>query len=448
MVWLAGLQLPAHAPDFGGFMGHRITIALLFESHALFAFLVSGASQLAPILEWVGYWKQDQRYERLARGLAKMLVYFFAVGAFTAILVITVALPALWGTAWQNINRITFWAFYIEAWSFAMMVIATYVWYYSWDHLREFKRLHIAIGGQLAFASFLQVIMIDVVASYMLTPNNPAQPFRVFLNPTLYPLQIHRTIGNLAYIAWGAGAFAAFKYWRSKSLEEKSYWDWVGSLGMLVGVGMTLIQPIVGYSYAKEVQLHSYGAWYKMMMGTLSNEFLSQMTLLGMMFVVPTLYFALRLKRDHAPGAFVLKLTAIALFLDTVFAAIPYHLSATYDQLQALGLAKPYWQGGLIIPFAAMLPYKVTALVFFTLLAWFAVIWYLRGAPRLSWGNAGRLEQGLLVASFLMVATMIMLMGFIRENSRFPDIIAGHITAHGQKVVNQPPSSYPISGPP
>ena len=442
------MRLPSRAPDFGGLTGHRITIGILFESHALFAFLVSGATQLGPILEWIGYLKQDQRYERLARGISKFLVYFFAVGAFFAIAVVTFALPALWGRAWQTVNKVTFWAFYIEGWSFAMMVTAAYIWHYSWDHLQSYKRLHIAIGGQLAVASFVQVTMIDVVASYMLTPNNPAQPIRVFLNPTLYPLQVHRTIGNLAYVAWAVGAYGAIRYLRARNIEERSYWDWVGSLGMLIGTGMTLIQPIVGYSYAKEIQLHAYGAWYKMMQGTLSPEFLGQITLLGIIFTVPALYFAVRLGRDRAPGSFVLKLTAAALVLDTIFAAIPYHLAFTLDQVQSAGLDRPFWQGGLIVPFAAMIPYKVTALVFMTLLPWFAIIWYLRGSRRVAWGSAGVLEQGLCVVSLFLVATMIVLMGFIRENSRYPDIVAGHITMQGQSFIDQPPSSYPISGPP
>ncbi|MGH7776504.1 MAG: cytochrome ubiquinol oxidase subunit I [Candidatus Dormibacterales bacterium] len=444
---LAGVGLPSRAPDFGGLTGHRITIGLLFETHALFAFLVSGATQLGPILEWVGYLKQDQRYDRLARGISKFLVYFFAVGAFFAIAVVTFALTGLFGKAWQSINRVTFWAFYVEGWSFAMMVIAAYIWHYSWDHLRAYKRLHIAIGGQLAIASFLQVTMIDVVASYMLTPNNPAQPIRVFLNPTLYPLQVHRTVGNLAYVAWAVGAYGAIRFLRSRQLEERAYWDWVGSLGMLIGTGMSLLQPIVGYSYAKEIQLHAYGAWYKMMEGTLSPEFLGQITLLGMIFLVPAIYFAVRLRRDRAPGSFVLKVTAFALLLDTLFAAIPSHLAFTFDQVQAAGLDRPFWQGGLVVPFAAMIPYKVTALVFMTLLPWFAIIWYLRGARRIAWGSAGRLEQGLCMVSLVLVATMIMLMGFIRENSRYPDIVAGHITIQGQTYIDQPPSAFP-AGPP
>ncbi len=112
--------------------------------------------------------------------------------------------------------------------------------------------------------------MIDLVASYMLTPVDPSNPIRLALNPTSYPLTVHRTVGNIAYIGFVVAGYPAFKYLRARTPEDRSNYDWAGSFGLLWGVGMTLLQPIIGYSYAKEIQLYTYGSWYKMMFGTLS----------------------------------------------------------------------------------------------------------------------------------------------------------------------------------
>src|SRR5438046_6003085 len=113
---------------------------------------------------------------------------------------------------------------------------------------------------------------------------------------------------------------------------------------------MTLLQPLVGYSYAKEIQLHAYGSWYKMMFGTLSPVFLWQITLLGIMFITATLYFARRLRTDGARGAGMLRAMSVAMVLTTLLAARPYRLGLTYASVAAAWLSRPFWDGGLIHP--------------------------------------------------------------------------------------------------
>ncbi|HEX4211866.1 MAG TPA: cytochrome ubiquinol oxidase subunit I [Candidatus Dormibacteraeota bacterium] len=432
------VPLPAHSPDMGGLMGYRIAIGTIFTFHILLAGAVSGASQLGPFLEWLGWMRRRQSYERVARGLGRFLVYYFAFGSAAAILAISALLVGLWGHAWAEINRILWWPFYIEAWSFVMMVIGVYVWHYTWDALRRWKVLHMCIGGLLVIFSIVQVAMIDIVASYMLTPTPPKQPIGVWLNPTWYPLQIHTIIANLAYIAYLIGAFSAIRFLRAKTDEERSLYDWAGSLGIIWGTALTLLQPVVGYSYAKEIQLQAYGAWYKMMEGNLSLEFLAQITLLGLMLFAAALYFWMRLRRARARGRSLLGMLSVLLLLTTIFAALPYQFAFTLDQVQAAGLNRPFWEGGLINPFAAMIPYKILALTAYTVFGIAIIYIYLRGFRDVRWGQAGRGEQRALIFLGVAVMAMISLMGFIRENARFPDVIAGHVQEFHQKDVNQP----------
>jgi cytochrome d ubiquinol oxidase subunit I len=301
-----------------------------------------------------------------------------------------------------------------------------------------------AIGGLLAIASFLQVYMIDVIASYMLTPTNPQNPIRLVLNPTSYPLTVHRTVGNLAYIGFVFGAFCAIRYLRAKTAEDKAFYDWAGSFGLLWGISMTLLQPVVGYSYAKEVQLHAYGSWYKMMFGSLSPVFLWQITLLGLMLITATLYFGRRLRTDGASGAGLLRALSVAMVLTTLLAAQPYHIAFTYADVAAAGLDRPFWEGGLINPLGSMIPWKVLALMFYTLIAIGAVVWYLRGLPGVVWGTARRGEERLLILMAVLTMLMMVTMGFIRENSRAPFLISGEMTIQGQQNTQ---SSQPTPAP-
>jgi hypothetical protein len=211
---------------------------------------------------------------------------------------------------------------------------------------------------------------------------------------------------------------------------------------------MTLLQPVIGYSYAKEIQLHSYGSWYKMMFGTLSPVFLWQITLLGIMFLTATIYFARRLRTDEARGSGILKVLSVGMLLTVLLAAQPYHLSLTYDSVAAAGLNRPFWEGGLIDPLGSMIPWKVLALMFYTLIAIAAVVWYLRGLPGVVWGTARRGEQRILMLMTVFTMLMMVTMGFIRENSRGPFLISGEMTIQGQQdVQTAQPTPAPQSSP-
>jgi cytochrome d ubiquinol oxidase subunit I len=445
---LLATQLPATAPQGSNSVAARAAIGGLFSIHILIAGLISGAAELGPAIEWLGYMRQRPRYDRLAHGLGRFITVYFSFSSFIAILLITVLLVGLWGHFWTTMVTIAWWPLFIEAWSFVLQVVLAYLWYYTWDPLRSFKGVHMALGGLLAIASFIQVYMIDIVASYMLTPTNPTNPIRLVLNPTSYPLTLHRTVGNLAYIGFAFGGFCAIKFLRAKTAEDKAFYDWAGSFGLIWGVAMTLLQPIIGYSYAKEIQLHTYGSWYKMMRGSLSTVFLWQMTLLGIMFLTATFYFARRLRTNEARGAGLLKLMAAGMVLTTLLAAMPYHLAFTLDQVQAAGLDRPFWQGGLINPLGAMIPWKVLALMTYTLIAIAAVVWYLRGLPGVVWGSARRGEQRLLMVMTVLTMAMIVTMAYIRENGRAPDLIAGQMQIQGQQNIQEPhPSPAPASTP-
>jgi cytochrome bd ubiquinol oxidase subunit I len=431
-------QLPAQAPQGNNRVAAQAAIGSLFSLHILIAGLVSGAGELGPAIEFLGFVRQRRTYDRLAHGLGRFMTLYFSVSSTIAILLITVLLVGFWGHFWTTIVTIGWWPFFIEAWTFVLQVSLAYLWYYTWDPLRGFKGMHMAIGGLLAVASFLQVYMIDIIASYMLTPTNPQNPLRLALNPTSYPLTVHRTIGNLAYMGFVLGAFCAIRFLRARSPEDRAFYDWGGSFGLLWGISMTLLQPVIGYSYAKEVQLHSYGSWYKMMFGSLSPVFLWQITLLGIMFITASLYFGRRLRSDGARGAGLLRLMSVGLLLTTLLAAMPYHLGFTYADVAAAGLNRPFWQGGLINPLGSMIPWKVLALMFYTLIAIAAVVWYLRGLPGVVWGSARRGEQRILMLMAVLTMLMMVTMGFIRENSRAPDLISGEMTIQGQQNTQIP----------
>src|SRR3989337_55699 len=66
------------------------------------------------------------------------------------------------------------------------------------------------------------------------------------------PLNLHRLIGNVTFGGFITGLIAAYMYMMSKTKEEKAYYDWMGFVGNLIGVGALLFLPVFGYILAAE----------------------------------------------------------------------------------------------------------------------------------------------------------------------------------------------------
>ena len=67
------------------------------------------------------------------------------------------------------------------------------------------------------------------------------------------PLNLHRLVGNVTFGGFIAGLIAAYMYMGAKTDEERSYYDWMGFVGNMIGVGALLLLPFMGYLLAYEL---------------------------------------------------------------------------------------------------------------------------------------------------------------------------------------------------
>jgi cytochrome bd ubiquinol oxidase subunit I len=488
MHWLAGL-LPVAAstvtpqPVPTNLFSNSTAVAIVALVHIQIATFITGGSFLLVISEAISMVRGDERHERLTHTVLTGMVWTFGFGSALAILWITWILLGMWGTFFIALARITFWPFIFEAGLFITEIVLLYTIYANWGRLRAYRRTRLGLLVLLAVALWWQQFFIDIVASYMLTPNGgDTSMLAQVLNPTNLPLDVHRTVGNVAWAGSiiatiaavrfliarrrergggetvrvsdppnvrSVGAMSATWYTRAEPAEaahtaaasETAFWDWAGMWGAVWAVGATLFQPWLGYSYAKEIQLHAYPAWYRMMFGDLSNVFLVQIFLLGMIFVLGTLYFWRRMRASEARGTRTQVLMLIVLVLATLLAAMPARFSNTYPEVAAAGQLQPWWDGGLLNPIGTMIPNKIIALLAMVVCGLVSVTGLLRAHSRgqLRWGDATRRSQWLLVGMGLTVSAMMIVMGIIREHSRQPFVINGEMTIQGQQVVNTQP---------
>ena len=472
----------APQPVPSSLVGNSLAVAIVALLHIQIAAFIQGASFIVLVNEGLSMARGDERHERIAHGLVKSMVYPFALGSALAIFWVIFILGGLWGQFFIALARITFWMFIFEAGLFLTEIWLLYVIYANWDRLGAYRTTRYALLVLLFVALYLQQFFIDVVASYMLTPNRgDISQMGQILNPTQLPLTLHRTFGNVAWAGAVIAAWSAVQYLRASRRQQASQaapalqparsvgamsatlyghlntetldapeatesmrlWDYVGQWGALWALGGTLFQPFVGYSYAKEIQLHAYPAWYDMMFGGLSNIFLVQITLLGLIFILSSLYLLRRRAASGAPISRGDKLAFVGLILATVVAAAPSRFALTYSDVAAAHMDRPWWEGGLLNPIGNFIPNKVFALAVFVVAGLYLLTGYLRtlSEKRLRWGQATRRSQALLLMLGVTVSFMMLVMGFIREHSRNPYLINGELTIAQQRVLSHPTES-------
>ena len=323
-------------PIPGDLLTNGVLVAIVVLLHIQIAAFLIGATTLAIVSEAIGMARRsgDERHDRLGHGLLKAEIYLFSTGAAVAIFFMIIILGAIWGRFFVALQQITFWVFFAEALTFVAEVVLIYTLYANWDRLRVHRPARLGMLFILNLAQWWQMFFIDAVASFMLTPNGGDANFlNQILNPTEIPLTIHRTVGNIAWAGAAVAFVAAFRYWRlTRNVEHMTGSQPLAQAGAIGGragcpgvwlrspwrcvrpgtgigsrsgercgrSGVTLLQPWLGYSYAKEIQLHDYPAWFNMMFGDLSNVFLVQITLLGAIFTLGSAYFWRRMRASGA----------------------------------------------------------------------------------------------------------------------------------------------------
>ena len=404
-------------------IGKNVVIAVLVQSHILFAAFIIGAVLIAATSEYLGMVTKQNNYERFARNLARFVVLLFASGAALAVTFV-LALVTLFPVFFSILQNIFFWVFLVEAFMFLGQIIIVYAWYNVWDKLAYRKSLHVIFGFIAGFFGLMAMTMIDAVASFMLTPAEVTSQAdlvaRSFLNQTMVPLNMHRFVGNFSYAGFLIAGWAGFRYLRTTREDDREYYDWLGHFGLLWGFGFLIMQPIIGYGYLKGIRESSPDSFNTIMLGSKSWVFNLLVLWIAVLSIASTAYFVHKLRFAIKPMETLRKLAVGALGFTALFTVLNI-IPADADLIPQIGLV--FGQGeGTQIPLGSMYPWKYIGLIGLMLVGFFIVALYLRAsATGFHWGRASRWSQyALMACAFFVVLTMVT-MGYTRETARRVD---------------------------
>lgn len=315
-------QAPGTPPVEFPYTGNRTAVWIVAQLHILFAGFILGAPIFVVISEWLGYRKQDPRYDRLAKEVTKVTVILYSMTALTGGLFIFVLLATYPQFTTWLINHFFIVFAVIYPLLFIGETFVLYMYFYTWDAWKGNKKArHIALGVLLNLIGSITLFVIDGPTSFMNTPVKAegvspveflatASIWDKMFNYSWMPLNMHRLVGNVTFGGFVAGLIAAYMYMGSTKDEERAYYDWMGFVGNMIGVGALLFLPFMGYLLAYELCDYDASICPYMMADQLSMFFEMQGAMIGLIFLASNYYIWLSMKRIE--GVEKVRMTIIA----------------------------------------------------------------------------------------------------------------------------------------
>jgi cytochrome bd ubiquinol oxidase subunit I len=324
-------QAPGAPPVEFPYTGNRTAVWIVAQLHILFAAFILGAPIFVVISEWLGYRKQDPRYDRLAKEVMKVTVILYSMTALTGGLFIFVLLATYPQFTTWLINHFFLIFAVIYPLLFIGETILLYMYFYSWDAWKGDKKArHIALGVVLNLIGTITLFVIDGPTAFMNTPVkaegvSPAEFLATaslwdkIYNYSWMPMNLHRLVGNVTFGGFITGLVAAYMYMAAKKEEERAYYDWMGFVGNLIGVGALLFLPFMGYLLAYELCDYDASICPYMMADQLSMFFEMQGAMVGLIFLASNYYIWLSMKRIEG-----VERVRMTIFAPVVMVALPF----------------------------------------------------------------------------------------------------------------------------
>ena len=419
--------------------GRSMFIAFVMLTHVIFANLHLGGSWISVGSESVYLWKKRNRFDRIAKSMTLFNVILFSLGATFAIAGVLFFI-ALFPTFASNAFHIYWWPLLVEAILFAIEIVFLYTYWFSWKKLN--KRWHQVLGYGYAVSVFFQTLMINMLASGMLTPGfeniqyygsglmtiSLSEAFASWFNPTLWALQWHRLFASIAFFGFILAMLGAFHYINRKGDRDRKYWDWVASYGLSWGLLGLIIQPFLGLLYMLSISSANNGAFQFIMHGPRAWEMLLMIGSFVFLFLTIILYLIERREKVFSD-------------IETKYLHKIYILFFVIASIAGFILIQPSWlnaqyifsSGAWINPLGLM-AYKYVAIGILILVGVAILtidVLLLEKPKEAQWGNLSYASRGCLVLAGLLGILIIQIMGYVRESARSPWTISQIIPIPG-----------------
>ncbi|HEX6726076.1 MAG TPA: cytochrome ubiquinol oxidase subunit I [Nitrospira sp.] len=337
-----------------GALDSRLLVWFVTQQHTYFGGFVLALPLFCALLEFLGLITKKPalalRYDGLARDLAKVAVLALSVTALIGSVMLTMFITLY--PSFMKYMGGTFKGF-MPAYAavFVGETLLLIVYYYGWNRMtgRGMKWIHAAIGILTNIVGTVLLMMANAWSAFMMSPAGVDAQGR-FLGNTWHllhsalwnPLNVHRFLADIMSGGAVVLAYACYRFFTSKTDEERAYFDWVGYVFLFVTVCALVPMPFAGYWLMKSVFVFRQTMGVTMMGGLLTWLFVVQALLIGVLFLGINYYLwqsMARVKggeRYQPYYQFLLGVLLLALFIWLT----PHTLLMSASELKAMGGAQ------------------------------------------------------------------------------------------------------------
>ncbi len=337
-----------------GALDSRLLVWFVTQQHTYFGGFVLALPLFCALLEFLGLLTKKPalalRYDGLARDLAKVAVLALSVTALIGSLMLTMFITLY--PSFMKYMGGTFKGF-MPAYAavFVGESLLLIVYYYGWNRMtgRGMKWIHAAIGILTNIVGTALLMMANAWSAFMMSPAGVDAQGRFLgnawhlLHSALWnPLNVHRFLADIMSGGAVVLAYACYRFFTSKTDEERAYFDWVGYVFLFVTVCALIPMPFAGYWLMKSVFVFRQTMGVTMMGGLLTWLFVVQALLIGVLFLGINYYLwqsMARIKggeRYQPYYQFLLGVLMLALFVWLT----PHTLLTSASEAKAMGGAQ------------------------------------------------------------------------------------------------------------
>jgi len=400
---------PAHPPapkltaaDYPRIAGvnSRVFVWLAAQLHLWFAAFVLAVPIFVFIIEAIGMATRDKRYDELAYEFIKVSLTAYS---FTAILggLLVFGLLIFYPHLFQYLASIFKESMFYYALLFFAESACLYIYYYGWHWLQGgFKKwTHLTLGLLLNAVGTVLMFLANAWTTFMMSPAGvdaqgvfSGDAWAAIHNFLWNPINLHRTIANVAYGGSVVGAYAAFKFLSATTKEQRAHYDWMGYTANFIAIAALLPLPFAGYYLTAEIYAYSQQMGITSMGGIFAWLFIIQAVLIGALFLSANYYLWCGMGRSDGAARYNRYIKYLAIVIVGAFLVwfTPHTLILTNAELKALGGPYHKYLGPL-----GIMPAKNGAVNLMIIMTTLSFLLYRRAnkIATVAWANTGNAIQ-------------------------------------------------------
>ena len=406
-------------PQISG-VNSRIAVWLAAQLHLWFAAFVLAVPIFVFIIEAIGMWTRDQRYDEMAYEFIKVSIVAYSL---TAILggLLAFSLFIFYPHLMMYLTGIFSESMFFYALLFFAESAILYVYYYGWHWLQGGNRkwIHLTLGLLLNAVGTLLMFLANAWLTFMMSPNGidaagtfTGDTWAAIHNFLWNPINLHRVVANVAFGGSVVGAYAAFKFLSASDASERAHYDWMGYNANFIAITALLPLPFAGYYLTAEIYQYSQQMGITLMGGVFAWLFIIQAVLIGTLFIAANYYLWCGMGRSEGAYRYTPYVKYIALVIVASFLVwfTPHTLVLTNEELKALGGPYHKYLGPL-----GIMPAKNTAVNLMILFTSLSFLIYRRSnkIATVNWVSAGNsIQTALFIAGIINILVLGIYYGY------------------------------------